>query len=94
MLHFYRLHCPISRYLRLSDQAFDGSLGIRNEEYVFIFPKNNVIRNVRTSKILHYSYIGEAKKLYQFYNLQSCGDRMFSGNDLAKVKQFNLQKII
>ncbi len=45
MLHFYRLHCPISRYLLLCDQAFDGSLGIRNAEYVFIFPENHVIRN-------------------------------------------------
>ena len=45
MLYFYHLHCPISRYLRLCDQAFDGSLGIRNAEYVFIFPENHVIRN-------------------------------------------------
>lgn len=45
MLHFYHLHYPISRYLRPSVQAFDGSLGIRNAEYVFIFPENHVIRN-------------------------------------------------
>ena len=45
MLHFYHLHCPISRYLLLCDQAFDGSLGFHNAEYVFIFPENHVIRN-------------------------------------------------
>lgn len=46
MLHFYHLHCPISRYLRLCGQALDGFLVIHNAVKVFIFPENHVIRNV------------------------------------------------